>query len=130
MSTASPSHRQKTTQHPLETVIAELDGLLEKLRMELDVAPTDIQAHQDLLHRIIQASQHGLQIPTSTYLKSSNFAEQDTQEPAEEELELSESVEWITEGEIGEEIDVDAINNRLKERGYKIQLSFEDSPSA
>ncbi len=30
--------------------------------------------------------------------------------------------QWTTHGEIGEEIDLDAINKQLRERGYKIQV--------
>ena len=90
MSTLSPSPTEKTTQHPLNAVIAELDKLLEKLRMELDVAPTDSKAHQDLLHRIIKASQQGLQIPIETYSKSFSSTE-DKQEPTSEDVELLES---------------------------------------
>lgn len=37
--------------------------------------------------------------------------------------------EWVTEGEIGEEIDVDTINERLRKRGYKVQISFEATPT-
>jgi len=33
--------------------------------------------------------------------------------------------EWVTEGEIGEDIDVDALNERLRKRGYKVKVSFE-----
>lgn len=35
--------------------------------------------------------------------------------------------QWITRGEIGKEINVDAINERLRQRGYKIQVSFQES---
>lgn len=128
MSKVNPPQGEQTTQHPLKAVIEELDSLLEKLRMELDVAPTDRKAHQDLLRRIIRASERGLQIPTETYPKHPNLAVAEIHKPTEEDLELLESVEWITEGEIGEEIDVDAINQRLQERGYKIQLSFPETP--
>jgi len=34
---------------------------------------------------------------------------------------------WSTHGTIGEEIDVDLLNKRLQERGYSIQVSFQDS---
>jgi len=34
---------------------------------------------------------------------------------------------WLTHGTIGEEIDVDLLNKRLQERGYSIQVSFQDS---
>ncbi|HEY9812830.1 MAG TPA: hypothetical protein V6D31_04750 [Candidatus Sericytochromatia bacterium] len=126
MSTLSPSQTEKTTQHPLNPVIVELDGLLEKLSMEIDVAPTDTKAHQDLLHRIIKASHQGLQIPIETHSQKFSSTE-DKQEPTSEDVGLLESVETITEGEIGQEIDIDAINERLKKRGYQIQLSFENS---
>ena len=34
---------------------------------------------------------------------------------------------WSTHGIIGEEIDVKLLNQRLRERGYSIQVSFQDS---
>ena len=34
---------------------------------------------------------------------------------------------WSTHGTIEEEIDVDLLNKRLRERGYSIQVSFQDS---
>lgn len=126
MSTLSPSPTEKTTHHPLNAVIQELDELLEKLRMEVEVAPTDSKAHQDLLHRIIKASQQGLLIQIETYSQRFSSTE-DKQAPTREDVELWESVETITDGQIGQQINVDAINKRLEERGYKIQLSFENS---
>jgi hypothetical protein len=37
------------------------------------------------------------------------------------------SIEWVTVGGIGKEFDVEAINKRLKERGYEIQIPFPDT---
>ncbi len=128
MSKVSQPLGEQLTQHPLDAVVEDLESLLEKLRMELDVAPTDRTAHQDLLRRIIQASETGLQIPAQKYPKSSHLAQSETQELTEEELELLNSLEGISEGKIGEDIDVDAMNKRLKERGYQIQLSFPETP--
>lgn len=127
MSQVSQPQEEQITQHPLEAVAKELESLLEKLRMELDVAPTDRTAHQDLLHRIIQASETGLQIPAQNYPTSPSLLEGETQELTEEELEFLKSVEWISEGEIGEDIGVDGLNKRLKERSYQIQLSFPET---
>lgn len=45
-----------------------------------------------------------------------------------ENIDFDDDSKWITEGEIGTKIDVNAINQRLKKRGYKIQVSFTDSP--
>ena len=45
MSKVSNPQGEQMTQHPLQAVIEQLDGLLEKLRIELDVAPTDRKAH-------------------------------------------------------------------------------------
>lgn len=123
MSKISPRQGEQITQHPLEAVIEKLDLLFEKLRMELDVAPTDRKAHQDLLRRIIKASEDALQIPYQAWYLTPDFAEGESHELTKEELEFLKSVEVIEE-EIGEEIDVDAMNQRLKERGYQIQLSF------
>jgi hypothetical protein len=38
--------------------------------------------------------------------------------------------EWITVGEIGEEIDMEAIDKRIKQRGYKIQVPSKNSSSS
>lgn len=114
--------------HPLETVLKELDYLVKSLEMELDVAPTDRKAHQDLLRRINQVSAADLQIPDEDWFRTLNFTDRETQEPTKEELEFLESTEWITEGEIGEEIDVEAMNKRLRKRGYEIQLCFPETP--
>jgi len=120
MSKVSQSQETQITQHPLQAVAEELESLLEKLRMELDVAPTDRTAHQDLLNRIIQASETGLQIPAQKYPKSPNLPEGETQELTEEELEYLNSVEWITVVEEGQEIDDEALDNWLRQRGYKV----------
>lgn len=129
MSKVSQPQEEQITQHPLQAVAEELESLLEKLRMELDVAATDRTAHQDLLRRIIRASEQGLQIPAQKYPKSPTLPEGEIQELTEEELELLNSVEGISQGEIGEDIDVDALNKRLKGRGYQIQLSFPETPA-
>jgi hypothetical protein len=42
-------------------------------------------------------------------------------------VDFDDASQWIADGEIGEEIDVKTINQRLKERGYQIQVSFTDS---
>jgi hypothetical protein len=96
MSKVSPPQGEQTTQHPLEAVIDELDSLLEKLRMELDVAPTDQKAHQDLLRRIIWASERGLQIPAETYPKPPKLAGAEIHKLTLEDLEFLESVEWLS----------------------------------
>jgi len=36
--------------------------------------------------------------------------------------------QWSSYGTIGEEIDVDRLNQRLQQRGYSIQVSFPNSP--
>ena len=114
--------------HPLETVLKELGYLVKSLEMELDVAPTDGKAHQDLLRRINQVSAVALQIPDEDWFLTVKFTDKETQKLNKEELEFLESTEWVAEGEIGEEIDVEAMNKRLKERGYEIQLSFPETP--
>ena len=120
MSKVSQPQEEQITQHPLEAVAKELESLLEKLRMELDIAPTDRMAHQDLLRRIIQASETGLQISAQQYPTSPSLPEGETQELTEEELELLNSVEWITVVEEGQDIDDEALDNWLRQRGYKV----------
>lgn len=39
-------------------------------------------------------------------------------------IDFDDASQWITDGEIGEEIDVETINQRLKERGYQILGEF------
>lgn len=116
--------------HFLQTGLKELKYLVKSLAMELDVAPTDGKAHQDLLRRINQVSEAALQIPIpdKDLLFTETLTRRKTQALTKEELEFLESTTWITEGEIGEEIDVEAMNKRLKERGYEIQLSFPETP--
>lgn len=43
-----------------------------------------------------------------------------------ERLEKSEEIEWIPVLEVGEDINIDKIDERLKQRGYKIKLSCKD----
>lgn len=50
----------------IEVLVGELEFMVRKLQLELEVAPTDYKAHQDLLRRIIQVSERGSQIPSST----------------------------------------------------------------
>ena len=52
----------------IEVIAGELESLVSKLQLELEVAPSDYKAHQNLLHRIIQVSERGFQIlsPTPT----------------------------------------------------------------
>ncbi len=120
MSKISQPQEEQITQHPLEAVAEELESLLKKLRMELDVAPTDRTAHQDLLRRIIRASETGLEIPAQKYPTSPSLPEGETQELTEEELEFLNSVEWITEVEEGQEINDEALDDWLRQRGYKV----------
>ena len=53
----------RSKSHLLETVLQELNYLVKSLEMELDVAPTDRRAHQDVLRGINQVSEAALQIP-------------------------------------------------------------------
>lgn len=59
-------NRPQAEQHSLEAVTAEIEVLLGKLRMELEVAPTDRKAHQDLLRRIIQSAECECQVKKAT----------------------------------------------------------------
>lgn len=81
--------------HPLETVLKELRYLVKSLGMELDVAPTDRKAHQDLLRRINQVSATALQILDEDWFLTVNFTEKETQKLNKEELEFLESTEWL-----------------------------------
>lgn len=121
---------EQIAHHPLESVIQKLDYLLESLKLEVEVAPTDRKAHQDLLRRTIQACEVALQIPDQAWPVSLPAVPGEAQVMTQEDKEWIESVNWIEQGELGEEIDVDAMNKRLKERGSKIQLSFPEAPES
>jgi hypothetical protein len=56
------SQVEEITRHHRYT-LDELESLLQSLRMELEVAPTDHKAHHDLFHRIIGVAERGLEPP-------------------------------------------------------------------
>lgn len=53
---------QEITRHHRYT-LDELESLLQSLRLELEVAPTDHKAHRDLFSRIILVAERGLGPP-------------------------------------------------------------------
>ncbi|NEQ20725.1 MAG: hypothetical protein F6K28_16115 [Microcoleus sp. SIO2G3] len=79
------------------------------------------------MRRTLQACDIALQIPDEAWSVSLPSVPGEGQVMTQEDKEWIESVDWIEEGELGEEIDVDAMNKRLKERGSKIQLSFPET---
>jgi len=113
--------------HPLDRVFEDLAYLVKSLETELDVAPHDRAAHQDLLRRIQKIAETALTIPDEVWPNSVNSPQRASPEITPEEKTFIDSIEWVTKREIGEEIDVDAINKTLKELGYEIQISSEDS---
>ena len=129
MSEVSHSPTEQIATHPLENVFEKLKYLVESMELELEVAPHDYKAHQDLLRRTIKAAESGLQIPDEAWPDSEKNISREPKELTKEELEFLESSDtWITEMEIGQEIDVDAINRCLKKYGFTQQVSFEESP--
>ena len=58
---------EKIIHHPLETVLKDLEYLVKSLEMELDVAPSDRKAHQDLLRRIKRVSEAALETPNEAW---------------------------------------------------------------
>ncbi|MBD1806066.1 hypothetical protein H6F98_11470 [Microcoleus sp. FACHB-SPT15] len=58
----SNSQVEEITRHHFYT-LDELESLLQSLRMELEVAPTDHKVHRDLFSRIIRDAQRGLRLP-------------------------------------------------------------------
>lgn len=119
---------EKITQHPLETVLKDLQYLVKSLEMEIEVAPSDRKAHQDLLRRIHRVSQAALQTPDEAWPISVSSLKNEPQDLTKEEQEALENGICLTEGKIGKEIEVGLINKRLKERGYQIELSFPETP--
>ena len=67
MSEINTLKEEKITQHPLETVLKDLEYLVKTLEMEIEVAPSDRKAHQDLLRRIQRVSLSALQTPDETW---------------------------------------------------------------
>ncbi|MCL1470641.1 hypothetical protein [Argonema antarcticum] len=67
---STPQQVEKIIPHPLETVLKDLEYLVKSLEMELDVAPSDRKAHQDLLHRIHRVSLSALQTPDEAWPSS------------------------------------------------------------
>lgn len=112
---------QKVVQHPLAAVAGYLETLLGKLNMELEVAPTDIRSHRDLLQRIIQATDLGLKVTEQDY----HLTDADDSDLPEDE-EWPDDVEWETVEEVP--INLEAVRERIRQRGYKIKISAEDSP--
>ncbi|MEY3869569.1 MAG: hypothetical protein RLZZ338_3460 [Cyanobacteriota bacterium] len=113
--------------HPLDSVFEDLAYLVKSLETELDVAPHDYRAHQDLLRRIQKIAETALTIPDEVWPKSVNLPEGVSPEITPEEKAFIDGIEWVTVGEIGKEFDVEAINKRLKERGYEIQIPFPET---
>ena len=58
----SNSQVEEITRHHFYT-LDELESLLQSLRMELEVAPTDYKAHRNLFSRIIREAERGLKPP-------------------------------------------------------------------
>ena len=58
----SNSQVEEITRHHFYT-LDELESLLQSLRMELEVAPTDHKAHRNLFSRIIREAERGLRQP-------------------------------------------------------------------
>jgi hypothetical protein len=67
MSEISTPQAEKIAQHPLENVLKDLEYLVNSLAMELEVAPSDRKAHQDLLRRIQKVTEAALQIPDEAW---------------------------------------------------------------
>ncbi|XWK91375.1 MAG: hypothetical protein U7127_15390 [Phormidium sp.] len=67
MSENTTLETEKITQHPLETVLKDLEYLVKSLEMEIEVAPSDRKAHQDLLRRINKVTEIALQIPNEAW---------------------------------------------------------------
>ncbi|MGL4377643.1 MAG: hypothetical protein ACRCT1_14485, partial [Microcoleaceae cyanobacterium] len=61
--------------HPLDRVFEDLAYLVKSLETELDVAPHDRAAHQDLLRRIQKIAETALTIPDEVWPKSVNLPE-------------------------------------------------------
>ena len=61
MEASNPQVEEITRDH--RYTLDELESLLQSLRMELEVAPTDHKAHRDLFSRISRVAERGLRPP-------------------------------------------------------------------
>ncbi|HLO46826.1 MAG TPA: hypothetical protein VK211_00135 [Kamptonema sp.] len=112
---------KQIVEHPLENVFKKLKYLVESMELELEVAPHDYKAHQDLLRRTIKAAESGLQIPDEVWPDSEKDISREPKELTKEDLEfLENTTDWPIAVEIGQEIDDEALDNLLRQRGYKI----------
>ncbi|GEM_PF-1387596 len=100
---STPQQAEKIIHHPLETVLKDLEYLVKSLEMELDVAPSDRKAHQDLLRRIHRVSEAALQTPDEAWPSS---------------VEPNDPTQAITIVEDNEEFDPEI--QALREQGWQI----------
>ena len=114
------------TVHPMEDVATEIEILLEKLKMELDVAPTDRVAHLDLLKRIKNAAEKGQQLayPENEILLAISASKND-ETGEEEEEDWYDPTELITIVEDEEEFAPEI--EELRQKGWQIMTKSQMS---
>lgn len=112
------------TVHPMEDVVNEIETLLEKLKMELDVAPTDRVAHLDLLKRIKNAADKGqkLEYPEDEILLAISASKND-ETWEEEDEDWYDPTQLITIVEDEEEFAPEI--EELRKKGWQIMTKSQ-----
>lgn len=114
---------QTVLQHPLTAVASQIENLLGKLNLELDVAPHDRLCHRDILERMLQEIKAGLTISEQEYKVPDIDGDE---EIIPDDQQWENSIDWETI-EMEKSMDQDALRERINQRGYKLKISGEVS---
>jgi hypothetical protein len=110
---------QTVLQHPLTAVASQIETLLGKLNLELDVAPHDRICHRDILERMLKEINAGLVISEQEY----QVPEIDrVDEIIPDDAQWENSIDWETV-EMAQSLNQDRIRERINKRGYKLNKS-------
>jgi hypothetical protein len=110
---------QRVLQHPLTAVASQIEILLDKLNLELDVAPHDRLCHRDILERLLKEIHAGLVISEQEY----QVPEIDhVDDIIPDDAQWENSIDWETV-EMAQSMEQDSIRERIKKRGYKLNKS-------
>jgi hypothetical protein len=111
---------QRVLQHPLTAVASQIETLLSKLNLELDVAPHDRLCHRDILERMLKEINTGLVISEQEY----QVPEIDhVDDIIPDDVQWENSIDWETV-EMEQSLDQDSIRERINKRGYSKSKSF------
>jgi hypothetical protein len=111
---------QRVLQHPLTAVASQIETLLGKLNLELDVAPHDHLCHRDILERMLKEINAGLVISEQEYQVPEIDRVDDI---IPDDAKWENSIDWETV-EMEQSLDQDSIRERINKRGYSKSKSF------